>query len=304
MAGSICISGCQQKATEYSDTPTSGTIRMSADETFRPVLDAEQAVFESLYAYAKVNIDYKTETESLNDLFHDSTHLIVATRPLNANEMAFFEQKKLFPKSILIAKDAIALLVNPENTDTLISVEQFKQVLTGKINDWKQLSGSKQKGSVTLVFDNKNSSTIRYMLDSVCGKCEISNSHIALESNLQVIEYIKKNPNAIGIIGVSWISDRDDPKMLSFLKEVKVMRLSSDSIPTLENSCQPFQAFIWDGSYPFTRNVYLINSEPRKGLATGFAAFIASDKGQRIILKTGILPANQPFRTIKVKDNF
>lgn len=299
----LSLSGCKPKVKYPADTPTSGTITITADETFQPILDAELAVFQSLYTRAKVQVNYTTETDALNDLFRDSVQIIIGTRELSQEEMEYFRTKKLVPVSLKIAIDAVALIVNPGNKDTLITVTDFAKVLTGEITHWDQLSNNAANEPVEVVFDNKNSSTVRYMLDSLCLGKKISDYHRALNKNADVIEYVSTHPNAIGVIGVSWISDRDDPKMLSFLDKIKVMGISRGSKATPSDSYQPYQAFMWNGNYPFTRNIYVIVSEPRKGLATGLASFLASERGQRIILKSGILPATQPYRIIEVKDN-
>jgi phosphate transport system substrate-binding protein len=300
----LIVLGSCGKPPKYTDTPTSGQITISADETFKPILDAELEVFHALYPYAKVTVNYKTETESLNELFKDSVRLIFTSRPLYQEEKNFFQEKKFLPKELKIATDGIALITNKSNPDTLLSIRTLRKILLGEITQWKQINPKSKLGPVKVIFDNKNSSTVRFILDSLLNGKEISNKNAAMEHNLQVINYINANTDAIGVIGVSWISDRDDSVMRSFLKNVNVLAISRDSIATYENSYQPYQGYIYKGLYPLTRNVYFINSEPRVGLASGFAAFVASERGQRIILKSGILPATQPFRIIEVKEDY
>jgi phosphate transport system substrate-binding protein len=267
-------------------------------------LDDEIAVCNSLYRLAKVNVIYKTETEALNLLFKDSVRLIFSSRPLYKEERDFFLEKKFFPKELKIATDGVALITNKGNKDTLLTINTFRKILLGEITQWKQIYPKSKLGAVKIIFDNKNSSTVRFMLDSILNGKEISSNNAAMEQNQQVLDYITANKDAIGVIGVSWISDRDDSVMRSFQKKVNVLAISRDSIATYENSYQPFQGYIYKGLYPLTRNLYFINSEPRIGLATGFAAFVASERGQRIILKSGILPATQPFRIIEVKEDY
>jgi phosphate transport system substrate-binding protein len=301
--GLLLLFSCNRGTQQYTDNPTSGEISISADETFKPILSAEIDVFQALYTYAKINVTYKTETEALNDLLKDSVRLVIASRPLSKEEKDFFNKKKFYPKEVKIAIDGIALITNKDNHDTIMSVNTFRKILTGQLTNWKQIDPKSKLQETSVIFDNMNSSTVRFMLDSVCRGSKISDKHAALKSNAEVIDYVANNKNAIGVIGVSWISDRDDSTMLSFLKKVNILALSSDSIATSQNSYQPYQAYIAKGYYPFTRNIYIINSEPRVGLATGFAGFVASERGQRIILKTGILPATQPFRIIEVKND-
>jgi phosphate transport system substrate-binding protein len=298
----VFIVSCSQTTT-YTDTPNSGTIVIAADETFKPILEAELGVFHALYTGAKINVIYKTETEALNDLFKDSVRLILTSRPLTQKERDFFKAKKLFPKEVKIAIDGIALITNKENPDTLITMQVLRNILLGKITLWNQFCKGSKQGKVKIVFDNKNSSTVRFMLDSLLQGKKISDNNTTLENNSQVIDFITSNKNAIGVIGVSWISDSDDSTMRSFLKKVNVMAISNEDTAIYANSYQPYQGYIAQGHYPLTRNIYIINAEPRTGLATGFTAFVASERGQRIILKSGVLPATQPFRIIEVKED-
>jgi phosphate transport system substrate-binding protein len=110
-----------------------------------------------------------------------------------------------------------------------------------------------------------------------------------------VVEYISHNPKAIGLIDVSWISDSDDSTANSFLSSIRVMGISDDSA-----FYQPYQAYIAQEKYPLRRDVVAISREARTGLASGFLAFLASEKGQRIVLKSGLVPATMPIRIIEV----
>jgi len=294
---------CTSK-TQYSDTPTTGAVSVSVDATFMPIAQSEIDVFEAIYSNAFITASYNSEIEAFNKLLKDSVRLIICSRTLTNQEKTFFENKKFFPKEIKIATDAIALIVNPDNRDTMLSVEMIKKILIGEITDWKQINSSSKLGKLKLVFDNPNSSIIRFMLDSVCKGKKLSDNLSALNYNSDVVDFVSKTTNAIGMIGVSWVSDRNDTTALSFLKKVKVMAVSSEAEPTYENSFQPFQGYIATQQYPLTRSIYIIISEPRTGLASGFTSFIASERGQRIILKSGILPATQPVRLINVTKDF
>lgn len=296
--------GCNTSKQKYSDTPTTGHIKIGADETLNPICDAEIQVFESLYPLAKITPGYYTEKDLFKYLLSDSIRLIVTSRKLTAQEEEFFKAKKFYPRQTKIAIDALALLIHPQNTDSLISIRTLKDILTGKTKQWSQINPKSKLGNIQVVFDNQYSSTVRYLTDSITKGETLSSSLSALELNKEVIEYVSRNKNAMGIIGVSWVSDKSDSTSLSFLKKIRVMAVSDEEIATYNNSYQPFQAYIAQGIYPLTRFIYVINSEPRQGLASGFVAFLASDRGQRIILRSGILPATQPIRIINVRNDF
>jgi len=299
------IAGCTGiNRDPYSDTPTTGIISIGVDETFRPVADAELLVFEGLYQYAKITPIYSSESQCFKLLMEDSVRLIIASRPLYENEKTSLQKRQIIPREIKIAVDAIAVIANPGNADTLLSLKQVREILTGNVTEWKQISQQSALGKIEVIFDNKNSSILRYLLDSLCSGTTLSSQLYALDSNIDVVNYIANHLNAIGFIGVSWISDQDDTTQMSFLNRIHVIALSEKNQATSDNSYKPYQAYIYQGIYPLSRNVYAINTEPRNGLATGVMSFLASDKGQKIILKSGIVPATAPVRLVKIRDRF
>jgi phosphate transport system substrate-binding protein len=300
---SILATGCNKKNTgdKYSDTPTTGTVAIAVDETFQPIIEAELQVFHAIYQYARIHPKYLPEVDVFNLLLHDSVRLAIVSRPLSAKEMDYFHSKKFFPKEIPVAVDGIAVLVNPSNPDTLLSISQLRKIMLGEITNWKQINPDSKLGEIKVVFDNPNSSTVRFMVDSITKTQNLGKQLSAMQYNIDVVDFISKTPNAIGLMGISWISDSRDPKSLSFLKKVKVAGISTSYPATSENCYQPFQAYIATGQYPLTRFIYMILTEPRAGLGTGFTSFVASDKGQRIILKTGILPYVEPVRIVNIK---
>ncbi|MBP6977823.1 MAG: substrate-binding domain-containing protein [Bacteroidales bacterium] len=298
------LTGCKGiNRDPYADTPTTGRITIGVDESFRPILEAELMVFHGLYHYAEIQSRYLPEQMAVQLLLGDSVRLVVVSRLLKKEEKDFFRHKDLFPRELKIATDAVALVIHPDNPDNLLAMHDFQRIMTGEISQWSQVNPANRSGSIEVIFDNQQSSTVRFIHDSICSGKDFSKHLYALEQNLDVVDYVAKHENALGLIGVSWISDMDDTTQLSFLKKINVLALSREEKATWENSYQPFQAYISDGSYPLTRDIYAISTEPRNGLATGFMAFLASDKGQRIILKAGILPAQAPVRIVRVKDH-
>jgi len=298
----VCTS-CKSKVDRHPDTPTTGSIQISVDETFQPVIEAEIPVFQGIYQQAKIKAVYEPEVDAFNNLLKDSVRLIVVSRGLSLKEKEYFLSKNFFPKEVKIALDGVAIITHKSNPDTLLTMEQLKQILLGNITTWKKINPKSKLGPLKVVFDNKNSSTIRFVVDSITETSKLGSNLAALEHNKDVLEYVQKTPNAIGLIGLSWVSDPTDSTALTFLKSVKVMSISKEEIAEEKNSFPPFQAYINDGRYPLTRSVWMINSDPHLGLAAGFLSFVSSVRGQRIILKTGIMPSTMPVRVVKLKDD-
>ena len=297
------MSACQSKSKDgLTDTYTSGVIAIAADESFQPIVQEEVDVFEGLFPLAGIVPRYVTEVEAVNLLLKDSLRLAITSRRLTPEEMNSFNSRKFFPQEIKIATDGLALITNKSNPDTLITVNEIRNILTGKTTQWKDIYPASRLKNISLVFDNKNSSTVRFAVDSICKGAMLSDQVKALKTNREVIDYVSKTPDAIGIIGVNWLSDRNDSTGLSFSKEVRVMSVSAADKATPENRFKPYQAYLFYGDYPLTRSIYVLLNDPRSALPWGFASFLSSDRGQRIILKSGLVPATQPVRVVNIKD--
>ena len=287
----------------HTYTATSGVRQISADESFRDIVQQEIDVFESIYVQAGIMPIYASEVDAINLLLKDSVRLAVASRQLTEAEKEGLAQKKLFPKEIKIATDGIALIVNKQNADSMISIPDLREILTGRITRWNQLNPGSKLGDLQLVFDNQNSSTVRFAIDSICRGDSLAGNLSAQHDNAAVIDYVSKTPGAIGVIGVTWVGNKSDSTRMTFSELVTVMSVSRETKATRENSYKPFQAYIALGQYPLVRNMYVLLTDPRSGLASGFATFMASDRGQRIILRSGIVPATQNVRIVNVREN-
>lgn len=298
------VSACRSKSGEGpTDTYSSGVIAIAADESFEPIVQEEIDVFESLYPLAGIVPRYTTEVEAINLLLKDSVRLAIATRTLTEEEMNSFHSRKFYPREIKLATDGLALIVNRANQDSLMTVRDFSRILTGESKEWKEVNPNSRLGAIQVVFDNKNSSTVRFAMDSICGGKPLAEGNVsALKTNRQVIDYVAKNSGAIGVIGVNWLGNRSDTTNLSFREEVRVMAVSAGDVATSDNSYKPYQAYLYYGNYPLARPIYALLNDPRNALPWGFTSFMTSDKGQRIILKSGLVPATQPVRIVHVND--
>ncbi len=295
-----CKSG-KDKPT-YNDTPTSGEVLIVCDESYQPLMSVESDTFQSLYQKANLHIKYLPESEAFKELIgNDSVRLIISSRELNQQEKDFFLERKIIPRVTKVAIDAVAIVVNNENPDTTFSFNELTKIVNGSFGDWKQKNSASALGNIVLVFDKNGSSNTRYLQETFqLDKNTMPENWFAVNSNADVADYVSKNANAIGVISVNWVSDRDDPMTNQFLKKVRIAELSPpDTSKFSHEYFKPYQAYIALKQYPLTRDVYIISREGRNGLGTGFASFVAGDQGQRIIRLMGMLPATMPVRLIR-----
>lgn len=281
---------------DYTDTPTSGEVTVCVDESYKLILDTQAYTFQALYPNAKVHLAYKPENEALADLINDSAKVAVINRELNAQENEAFKKANIFPKTTKIAEDAIAIIINLENTDSNMTVTRLKQILLGNDTLWNK----EKKEKINVVFDNPNSANYRYM-QHLIANTPFGKNCFAVKSNPEVIDYVSKHPGAMGIISVNWISDRDDTLSQSFLKKIRIVGLTvNDTIDEETKFRKPWQAYIANKEYPLCRDVYMINRQTRAGLGTGFVSFVAGEKGQRMMKMAGLIPATMQVRLIQV----
>ncbi|VBB46424.1 conserved hypothetical protein [uncultured Paludibacter sp.] len=295
----ISCGGNKKKDKDDGNTLRSGYIKIAVDETMKDVLQNEINVYEGLYP-AIIEPIYTTEPNAIDLLKKDTVRLAVTARPLNKSELKYFHDKTYYPEEIRIAIDAVAIITHPNNPDSIINVQNLKRILTGEIKSWNEIYPSSKLGKIQVVFDNTNSSIVRYAADSICRDKPLSSELNALDLNKEVVDYVAKTPNAMGLIGVSLISNELDSVAVDFTKKIQVMRVSKEEKPDRYNSVQPYQYYIYTQEYPLTRNIYIILNDFRGELPKGFTTFVAGDKGQRIIKSAGLLPVTMPVNQVVV----
>ena len=289
-----------------TDTYSSGTIKFVSDESFSPIIDEQREIFEFVYPKAKLVPIYTNELDGVNMLMKEQVYLAITSRNSTDKEVANLEARRFQPIAIPLAFDGLALIVNNSNPDTIISVNDIKQILSGKVAKWKALYPNSKLDSIEVAFDNKQSSTVHYCVDSLLGGKPINSPNIyAVDKSAEVIDFVEKHPNAIGIIGSNWLNDKRDTTNVTFKRNIRVMGVSRIHPATVESSWKPYQYYLWNGNYPLVRTIYALLNDPRHGLPWGFANFMSADsRGQRIFFKAGLLPyrGNMTVREVSVSD--
>ena len=297
----LLMVACKGNSSAGQETLFGGVMSIAVDQTLAPLAEEEIAVFESRYQYAGILPEYTNEVEAINLLLKDSVRFVIATRPLSGEETESFHSRKFFPRSIKIATDGIALIVHRQNADSIVNLDMLQQIFSGKVTDWKELPSRSASGEIQIVFDHPNSSTVRYVIDSICRGEPLSGRCRAAGTNQRVIDYVARTPGALGVIGVNWISEDQDSLCKDFRKDIQVMRVSRSREPSCQNSYQPYQYYLYTGQYPLRRDIYILLNDPKGGLPTGLTSFITGAQGQRIILKAGLLPATMPVNIVDIR---
>lgn len=270
------------------DNQTSGHIQISVDDTYKPLMEEQLKVFRSRFPNATIDVRYKPEADCIKDFLEDTTRVIFVTRELNTDEIEYAKSKNIVPKSMAMARDAITFITSKANNNPQYTMQDLRDILTGK-NDAFQV-----------VFDNKNSSTVRYINDSILKGNQLSEKCFAANSCEEVIDYVAKHDKTIGVIGVSWIADTKDSLTEQFLNVINVAAIKPDS-GALNSYIKPYQAYIGLREYPCTRNFYFISKETWQGLGTGLVNYLCRD-GQLVFKHSKLFPlrVNVMLRETKV----
>ncbi len=302
ICGIVILSSCGgvPKSTD-TDTPTSGKFKLGIDDSYSLLIDAELYTFESLYPYARIDTMCRNEVDIINAFMKDSVTLMVINRKLTQDEETRLNARQIYPKTTKIAYDAVAFIMNRENPDSTLFFDQVKAIFEGKTKTWKEVNPKTKLKDLKIVFDNYKSCNTRYFREKF-NLSKLPDVCFAVSNNAEVINFVEKNKGAIGIVSVNWVSDKNDTISHSFLNRVRVIGISTpgNNDPGGE-FYTPHPGYIAEGFYPFTREVYCINRQAYMGLAYGISSFIAGEKGQLIVLHSGMVPAAMPVRLVEVR---
>ena len=274
-----------------------------ADESFYPILD------EELYYFQNQTLDsitplYINEQDAVKKLMKLETWLAFTTRDFTLKERQNLIDRKYMPRAIPIAYDGLAIIVNNANPDSCITITDFARILKGEVSNWKEIYPQSKLGEIDVVFDNPLSSTVRWCVDSILGGQQFSAKNIgAVETSAAVIDYVENHENSLGIIGSNWLNDKRDTTNVTFKKNISVMGVSKMKTAEKYNSWKPYQYYLYNGNYPLRRTIYALLNDPRpNGVATSFTHYIQLPRGQKIILRSGLLPrsANMNVRDVIV----
>lgn len=278
------VFACTQTTGEVKETITKGVTKIYVDETLLPIVEEQKEVFESIYKYADLDLIAKPETELVNDLMKLDAKILILPRELTPEEVTTLKNKSYYGKTTPLATDAIAAIVNVNEKQDKITTQEIYDVLQGK------------ESKIQLVFDNANSSTLNHLMEKAGVKKLPKTGVTALKNTNEVITFVAENKNYVGFVGVNWMLS-PSAENENTIKNVKVLAVGN----SVEKAVKPTQTAIYTGEYPFTRKIFMLNYQGKAGLGMGFASFVAGDVGQRIILKSGLLPNKIPTRELRIR---
>lgn len=278
-----CKKENKEAVTEVKEAYDRGTVEMYVESSVYPIVEDINEVFKTYYTNADIKLKMLSQNEILNSVYKDSGRLAILPKSFTAKELEVFKGR-VVPKVTPIAKDAVLFITQKNATDTLIKYQDVIDVFKGT-----------KKSEKVFVFHDANSTIVSSIMKDA-GVSSISKNVYYAKTVEEIVSYIDKNKNAVGVVGINWML-QPDAKIKEGVKQLRSMLVYNDS---LKNYYAPSQSTIADNTYPLIRTINIIDVQGKTGLGTGFASFAASDKGQRIILKAGLMPITLPKREINI----
>lgn len=312
---SMAVASCGDQRPK--STSTRGIARIMCDESFQSVLEQEIAVFEFQYPEASIMPDYINEHDALDSLFQNKVDLIIISHDLTKDQKTSLKKLGRGYRSKMIAVDAIAVIVNKQNDISDLSMDDLRDIFTGKVKRWGEVFPTNLKNdTIKVMFDGSGTGVVNYMKEKFLNGGKFGPNVYARGSSSDVFDAVEQYKNVIGFIGVSWITsdlkslekpiaekyeelkNNNEVSVIDFTDRIKVMPLRGDD---QVKPVKPYQAYIYSGEYPLVRSIWAIDASYNGTLDHGFYSFITGVIGQKIILQTGILPAAEPVRYVEVE---
>lgn len=306
VAVAAAFSSCGKSDKTAADA-SAAIVPMACDASFENIMQQEVDVFEFIYPDISIMPEYIDEHACIDSLLSFEAKLAVTSRLLTDKEVSYLKSHKRQVRQSRIAVDALALIVNPANNIDQISIAELADILSGKETEWNNIWPNDGLGRIEVVFDHQGSSTVEYMRDSLLAGGKLGDNVFAQKKPEDVFKAVAANKNAIGVIGVSWIST--DMATSNMSTEQRVAALKSDSVssapdqkfsqdvkvlkvsgPEQVNAYAPYQYYIYSGEYPLTRSIYMICTGAGGTSAHKFYTYVTSFQGQKLIQSTGVLP--------------
>ncbi|HJZ11483.1 MAG TPA: substrate-binding domain-containing protein [Acidobacteriota bacterium] len=291
----LSVLSCNKE--EQRETPTQGSLTMISSEDVYPIIDLQVKDFIRIYEQTKIIHLSSSTRDAIVQLLNDSVKLIVSPRDFNEEEKRVITQNELDVTTTKLAYDGVAVIVNSQNSVRRITVEDLKNILTGKIERWPQVEGSTLMSAIIVAMGEPNSGVYEYVKTRIAGGEQFAPIVLPCKTTTEVFSAVKERPNTIGFAAVAWLSKA--PPDATVL-EIGDPNFKQDTTSAVMEYFGPHQAHIYRNYYPLSRTIYIFTHKTGRGVALGFSSFAAGVDGQKIIVKNGLVPATMPVRLVQL----
>lgn len=279
----LIISGCSKQQGQVSTPETNNYIENKGSDTIVNLALAWAEAYQKVKPEVRISVTGGGSGTGLTSLINGTVDIANASRQIKTEELEVAQAAGLDPQEFVIARDAIAVIVNPENPVDHLTLKQLSMIYRGEINNWNEVGGEDRP--IVRLSRETNSGTHVYFLESVVrmgnkdDKTIFTADTCLLPSSEGIISEVRDNPNAIGYDGLGYITD-----------EVKMLGISSMDTP--DNFILPSAATVTDNSYLISRNLYMYTQSEPTGEIEDYLVWIFSDDAQTIVRELGFVPVN------------
>lgn len=265
------------------DAPTSAYIENKGSDTIVNIALAWAEAYQLIHPEVRISVTGGGSGTGITALINGSIPLANASRQIKDEELEAARAAGLDPKEFVIARDAIAVIVNPENPINQITIEQLSAIYTGQINNWSELGGEDRP--IVRLSRETNSGTHVFFLETVVRMGDSKNKVIfaadtcLLPSSEGIIAEVRENPNAIGYDGLGYVTSEVKMLAVSSLED-----RTSFTLPSLQS--------VTDGSYYISRNLYMYTQNTPTGELKNYLDWLLSPEAQQIVADLGFVPVS------------
>lgn len=279
---------CGPGKVDDRETTSKGEINISVDESFKPVIEEQLSVHHASFPNTTIHVTYKSEADCFKDLQSDSTRMIIVGKGLSDKDADIYKDRLGYrPQYGILAYDAVVTIVNINAKDSVFTIADLRDILSGK-------------NPKTVVMDGTNAtSTVRYLQDSILRGAPFGKNVVAAKNSEEVISTISTNTDMIGFVGLSWVGDSYDPKQVAYQKKIRLALLECVKCEEKGLYAKASQASLAYGEYPLARPLYYVLKENAAGVGSGFMNFMSLERGQLIFRRSFLVPAKMGFNVRK-----
>jgi phosphate transport system substrate-binding protein len=279
------LGGCSSRPARppVEDSLTSGRITIVCPAEAESLLARERDAFQSLYPDASIRIEPGRSREAVQRLFSGECDASVLSRDLSPEERGAASRGGLELEGYRFAKDAVAVIVHPDNPTENVALEVLKGIYQGEITDWSQAAGF--SGRIIPVIPPVESDMTDFFIEHVMDGQPIRAKALTARSDSDVVREVAGRSGAIGFVSLAWVG-----------RGAKTLRMSAMNGLPYE---PPDPETVYRGEYPLSRPYLFEVRAAGPRLAHGFITYVTSQDGQRIVHEAGLVPTAVPVRFVR-----
>jgi len=279
LIGALALVGCGGTETAEPSTPTTeaepvsneltGSLTVQGSDTMVNLSQAWSEAFQAENAGVTISVTGGGSGTGIASLINGTIDFANASREMKPEEVEQAQGAGVDPVESEVAKDGIAVLVNPANKAGSLSMDALGKIYRGEITNWKDVGGEDKE--IVLLGRDTSSGTYEYFKEAVVGEDdEYSKAMKNLQSSQAIVDEVVKNPDAIGYVGIGYVSET-----------VKVVEI--DAVAASVDT-------VLDGTYPLSRGLYMYSNGEPDGVKAAFLDWIKGAAGQAVVEEQGFVP--------------